>query len=210
MNESTVSGLSVRRLLLGDVTEEESISTLQDGLAPDVADNLLTGASTALRGAARTEVGRAIDAVVKMDTFDAVALGWRKHGLLAEAARRTVASPGSQEVVELASHRITSSYSPNIEVLLDDHRVGQIDVSLKLTANIVGLVGVVTRGRLTSLKSGHIDLSAVLKCQGADVAKGERRIYLASEVSLGDGIQLIDESEVAQTDQDPNPGFQPT
>ena len=197
MSESKVSALSVRQLLLGDVTDDESTSRLQEELDPEVVDDLLTNASSTLRGAAATEVGRAIGAVVNMDVIDALALGWRKHGLLAEAARRTVSSPGSQEVVELASHRITSSYNPNIEVLLDDHRVGQIDVSLILTANVVGLVGVVTRGRLTSLKSGHIDLSAVLKCQGADLAKGERRIYLATEVSLGEGIRLIDESDVA-------------
>ena len=207
MSESNASALSVRQLLLGDVTDDESASRLQEELDPEVVDGLLADASSELRGAAATEVGRAIGAVVKMDVIDALTLGWRKHGLLAEAARRTVASPGSQEVVELASHRITSSYNPNIEVLLDDHRVGQIDVSLKLTANVVGLQGVVTGGRLTSLKSGHIDLSAVLKCQGADLAKGERRIYLAGEISLGDGIQLIDEPDVARTDQDPNPGL---
>ena len=195
MNETAAPNLSVRQLLFREATEEESIETLQQRLDPAVVGNLLTGASAALQGTAKTEVGRAINGVLGMDAIDAVVMGWRKHGLLLEAARRTLASPESREVVELARHRVTAGYQPNVNVFVDDLSVGQIDLSLKLTADVIGLLGIVGRGRLLALRSGHVDLAAVLRCQGADLAVGERRINLATEVSLGEGIRLVDETE---------------
>lgn len=195
MNESATPNLSVRRLLFGETPSEEPSDTLQRRLAPDVVGDLLSDASTTLQGTAKAEVGRAINGALSMDAIDAVVMGWRKHGLLIQAARRTLASPESPEVVELARHRVAASYQPNIDVFVDNLKVGRIDLSLKLTADVIGVHGVVSRGRLIALRSGHVDLAAVLRCQGVDLAVGERRLNLATEVSLGEGIRLVDEAE---------------
>jgi hypothetical protein len=195
MDTAVTLDLPIRQVLLGDVSAEESTATLQRRLAPDTVDELLAGTSSALRGAARTEVGRVIDDILRMDTLDAVMLGWRKHRLLTEAARRTVASPDRREVVELARHRIAGSYQPRIDVFVDNVKVGQIDLALNISATVIGMCGVVSDGRLVALRSGHIDLAAILRCEGLALVKGERRIDLAAETSLGEGIQLVDGSE---------------
>lgn len=184
---------SIRALLVGDVDRAESTSTLRGRVSPDLLDDVLTGVSSALRSAAEGEVARAIDGLTGMDVFDLISSGWRKHRLLTEAGRRTLASPGSRELVELASHRITAGYRPRIDVYLDEAKVGEIEITLQVTADIAAVIGLVVNGRLIALQSGHIDLTATLDCGGIEIAKGETRIELTAEMSLGEGISLVDE-----------------
>ena len=52
------------------------------------------------------------DGVLALDLGDLVIAGWRKQGQLAAAAERTAANPGTSELVELATHRVSSVHHP--------------------------------------------------------------------------------------------------
>lgn len=190
MNTTKALNLPLRSLLFGDLSGDESAAVLTGRMNEDNVRQLLRDASPALVASTRGEVGNATNAILSIDAFDAIAVGWRKHRLLTEAAERTAKAPGSREVVELASHRITANYEPRVDVYVDGVKAGQIDLTLELSANAIGVCAVVTAGRLVALRSGHIDLAANLRGQGIELAKGERRIDIGAEVSLGNGISL--------------------
>jgi hypothetical protein len=63
-----------------------------------------------------------------------------KHAALAAAAERTAANPGSSEVVDLASHRITSVHRPSIELLVNNVRVAAVNFELQIELVVKALV----------------------------------------------------------------------
>src|SRR5262245_9023379 len=59
--------------------------------------------------------------------------GWREYRDLTSAARRTLAAPGSSELVDLAAHRVTVAQQPQVKVLVNGHPV----VTIQLTLSVV-------------------------------------------------------------------------
>jgi len=62
--------------------------------------------SQAGRQAADRQVATVAHGLLDLDLGDLVVAGWRKQAALAAAVERTIANPGSTEVVELATHRL--------------------------------------------------------------------------------------------------------
>lgn len=199
MNTTAALHLPLRRVIFGDIGRDESATVLAGRLDEDNLKTVLTEASPALISSARTEVGSAVSSILDMDAFDALTLGWRKYRVLAEAARRTSTTPGTRELVELARHKLVAGYKPHIDVYVDGAKWGQLDLELALSADVVGVLGVVTEGRLVALRSGHIDLAVKLRCEGFDLASGDRRVDIGAELSLGDGIDLVPGSDSPDT-----------
>ena len=71
-------------------------------------------------------------ALLDLDLGDLVIAGWRKQGQLAAAAERTAANPGSSEVVELATHRVSSVHHPFVELLVNDAHVATVTFDLDI------------------------------------------------------------------------------
>jgi len=65
-----------------------------------------------LRGAALRGMADQVARVLDRDVIDLMGAGWRRYEALTSAARRTLATPGAEEIVELADHRFTSSHRP--------------------------------------------------------------------------------------------------
>jgi len=63
---------------------------------------------------------------------DLAVAGWRRHAALTAAADRTRVNPGSWEVVDLATHRITSVHRPYVELLLNDVHVATVRFELRV------------------------------------------------------------------------------
>ena len=56
------------------------------------------------------------DDLVDLDLGDLLVAGWRRHSRLVEAARRTLAAPGTEEVALLAPDRVTSVHHPHVDL----------------------------------------------------------------------------------------------
>jgi hypothetical protein len=108
--------------------------------------------------------------VLALDLGDLVVAGWRKQGQLAAAAERTAANPATSEVVELATHRISSVHHPYIELLVNDVRVTTVNFELDLEFEVRALVVTVRDGHVVSLYSGDCDLTATLTAEGVQLA----------------------------------------
>ena len=99
----------------------------------DVATRLAT---QVVRQAAEHQVGVVADGLLSLDLGDLVIAGWRKQADLAAAAERTAANPNSPEVVELATHRISSTHRPYVELLLNEQHLTNVNFELKLEYRI--------------------------------------------------------------------------
>jgi hypothetical protein len=130
------------------------------------------------REAAGDQVAAVADGVLALDLGDLVVAGWRKQGQLAAAAERTAANPGTSELVELATHRVSSVHHPYVELLVNDVRVTTVNFELDLEFEVKALVATVRDGHLVSLHSGDCDLSATLTAEGVRLASRRRQFSL--------------------------------
>ncbi|MEU2630273.1 hypothetical protein [Kitasatospora sp. NPDC007106] len=180
-------------LLLPDVGEH--VDTLAAALHDRGAlDDLISGAHglTAPVGrAVEREVASVVSGFLALDLFDLVAGGWRRHTALRQAARRTRDEPGSEEVVALAKHRITSVHRPKVDVLVDGSRIGTLDVDLKVVFDLEGLVGVVRQARLIAVRAGSCMVTGSLAVQRIALAQQSGRISLGPTVELRHGVRLL-------------------
>ena len=126
--------------------------------------------SEAGREAAADQVADAAHGLLDLDLGDLVVAGWRKQGQLAAAAERTAANPGSSEVVELATHRVSSAHHPSVELLVNDVHVATVTFDLTIEFVVKALVVTVRDGHLVSLHSGACDVAATLAAEGVQLA----------------------------------------
>lgn len=126
--------------------------------------------SEAGREAAADQVAVVANGLLDLDLGDLVVAGWRKQGQLAAAAERTAANPGTSEVVELATHRVSSAHHPSVELLVNDVQVATVTFDLEVEFVVKALVVTVRDGHLVSLHTGACDVAATLAAEGIQLA----------------------------------------
>ncbi len=151
----------------------------------------LEGLPKATREAAVREVAAAAGSLLDVNLIDILVAGWRKHQELTFAARRTLAVPGSTELVQLATHRVTETQLPYVSVLVDDHHVATLNLDLSVVFDVSALLAGISAGRLVALHSGHCDITAALALEGTDLVTRQIRLELPGVISLGRGIRLL-------------------
>lgn len=185
--------------LLFGTTSDDTVEALVQALAEQHVVGSLAGALTRLsragRHAATSQLATVAHGLLDLDLGGLVVRGWRKYADLIAAARRTVATPDSTEVVNLAVHSISATHRPSIEVLLDDVHVATVHFELRIDFVVKGLVGTVRQGRLVALHGGDCDVRATLAAEGRELANGEAHLELPVLVRLGDGIPLLHGTE---------------
>ena len=124
--------------------------------------------------------------------LDALLLsGWRLHHDLIGAARRTLASPGSTELVDLIRHQVTATQEPSVAVLVDGQQVATIQLGLTVEFDISALVAGIKAGLLVAVHAGSCDITARLAIQGIDVQEGSTRLDLPAVLTVSPGIRLL-------------------
>ncbi|MFE5300303.1 hypothetical protein [Streptomyces sp. NPDC056632] len=154
------------------------------------------------------ELASVVDDFLGLDVLDLAAGGWRGHSALRAAARRTRDLPGSEEVVALARHRITSTHRPTVDLYVDGAKLGTLAVELNLVLWVSGLVCVVRDACLTGVRSGDCAVDASLAVQGATLAerKGGRLDLPGTFASRGPVPLLRDEPRARETPTVPGVG----
>jgi hypothetical protein len=183
---STIGGL----LFPGAGTDLEIQQLLDDRGVLETAVGRQGRIRNGLIRAAAAEVGSVVASLLDMDLVDVLVSGWKKYGALSTAAEETLWSPGEERWIDLATHRIASTHAPSVELILDGLKIGSIDFEIELGATIQALRAVVSGGKLTGVRSGQIDLSAKLSCEGVELKSITHKIDASLELDLGDGIPL--------------------
>ena len=198
MSTGTVARLvTARSFLFGERSQSEVPSVPvaeKGGVLPSLAA-ALGPLKTAARNAIDREVASSVASLLDFDLIDLLAAGWRKHAALVAAAKRTIADPAAEEIVDLATHRITSIQRPTVDVFVDDVRVGTVHLELSLEGVLKGVVATVRRGRLVNVHFGIWEATASLSAEGVELARREGHLDNGLMTGLGDGIPLVSDAD---------------
>jgi hypothetical protein len=143
------------------------------------------------REAAVREATTAAAGLLQVDLIGVLVAGWREHRDITSAARRTLAAPGSTELVSLATHQVTMDQQPSVGVLVDGHRVATLQFRLSVDFDVSALVAGISAGRLVAIHSGRCDVTATLAVQGTDVLTRQARLELPGVIPLRPGVRLL-------------------
>lgn len=184
----------VRDLLFGDDGETAAQALADAARDHEVAAMLTRGAGTLTDSAGHVverEVAAVVDGFLSLDLLDLAVAGWSKHRSLVDAARRTRAAPGTEEVVALATHKVTSTHRPSVDLTLDGARVGTVDLRLTVAFDIRGMVAVVRDAKLMSLQCGTCTTTGTLAMDEAVVASRRCTVDLPGRLRLRSGMPLL-------------------
>src|SRR5919201_2573669 len=84
------------------------------------------------RKAAAHEAGTTMAALLKVDLIEVLVRGWREHRDIVSTARRTLAAPGSTELVSMSTHEVTLDQRPSVSALVDGKRVATFQLGLSI------------------------------------------------------------------------------
>ena len=143
------------------------------------------------RRVAVQEAATTAAALLKVDLTDVLVHGWREHRDIVSTARRTLAAPGSTELLSLATHEVTMDKRPSINVLVYGHRVATLELGLSVVFDINGVLLGIGGGRLTAVHSGRCEITGTLAVQGTDLLVKRGRLALPGVFSLRRGIRLL-------------------
>jgi hypothetical protein len=171
---------TVSAFLFGEDQDPEQAlaQALHDHGVLGSAGTALELVSEAGREAASHQVAVVANGLLDLDLGDLVIAGWRKQGQLAAAAERTAANPGSSEVVELATHRISSAHHPFVELLVNDVHLATVTFDLEVEFVVKALVVTVRDGHVVSLHTGACDVTATLAAEGVQLASRQAHFEL--------------------------------
>jgi hypothetical protein len=156
--------VSARVFLLGDSTESiEALSRSfsQHGVAQSALQGLCSLSGSALH-AVNHEIATIADGLLNLDLGDVLLGGWQKYSQLTHAAQRTLASPGSEELVVLATHRVVSTHHPSVELLIDGVKVHTLVFELTVVFDLNGVIAVLRQGNLVALRAGQCEVTVTL------------------------------------------------
>jgi hypothetical protein len=151
----------------------------------------LQGLSPATRDTAIREVSALGAELLALDLGGLLVTGWRKYATLVQAARRTAAMPGREEIVDVITHRIGVASHPSVELLVNEIRVTTINFALMLEFEVRALTAVIKGGRIVGLESGTCATTASIGVEGVTVASRTAEFGLPVLLRLGDGIPLL-------------------
>lgn len=194
MNSDNLAGpVSARVFLLGDDTDTVEVlsrSFSERGLAQSALRGLCSLSGSALQ-AVNHEIATVADGLLNLDLGDVLLSGWHKYIELTKAAERTLASPGSEEVVVLATHRVVSTHHPSVELLIDGVKAHTFVLELKVVFDLSGVTAVLRQGNLVTLRAGECVVTATLTLEGTSLQLSRKgRINLPLALQLHRPIPL--------------------
>jgi hypothetical protein len=211
---TTQTGLTVRTFLLGSGPEDDTTRIRRLLSGNDVIGRCggdLTRLTQQGRKAAEDELASVTAGLLDLDLGDLLIYSWRTRDRLVRAARQTRQAPGRREVVQLGTQRITWSYNPTVELLVDGVKVHTFRFQLTVIFDIDVAALTVQDGLLTAMKAGDgtVTGTLVLEMPGGDLelASQQRKINLHLIINVGHGIPLLPGD--ADYENSPWPGTPP-
>jgi hypothetical protein len=185
---ATTQNGTVRAFLLGGDASLAELMARRGGSG--TVGHALRGVSAHGRAAVESQLAAVASGLLDLDLGDIVVSAWRKHAALAAAARDTAADPKIEQVVAMATHRVTSTHRPYVDVRVGGALVARVQFELSLAFVITAVAAVVRQGRLMAVRSGRCDLTGTLSMEGVELVSREAQLDLQIVVRLGDGLAL--------------------
>jgi hypothetical protein len=164
-------------------------------------DRALEKLPQATREAAAHELTAAAAGLLDINLIDVLVTGWRKYVDLTSAARRTLATPGSTELVQMVTHQVSASQQPYVAILVDGHQVATVRLGLSVTFDVSALLARVRAGRLVGVRTGNCDVTATLAIDDIEVASKQAHLDLPGEITLGRELRLLPAKDYPPTEK---------
>jgi hypothetical protein len=149
----------------------------------------------ATRKAAAQEAASTAAAMLDVDLIGVLVRGWRVHRDIVSAARRTLATPGSTELVSMIGHEVTVGQQPSISVLVDGRQVATLQLGLSAVFDVNALLLAISGGRLVAVHSGRCEITVTLAVQGTDLIVRHAHLELPGVIPIRQGIRLLPAGE---------------
>jgi len=149
----------------------------------------------AVRGTAVREAATVAAGLLQVDLIDVLVSGWREYRDIVAAARRTLAAPGTTELVSMVTHQVTVAQHPSVSVLVDSRPVATLRLDLSVVFDVRALLAGISGGRLVALHSGRCDVTVTLAVQGTELLAKRAHLELPGTVQAGQGIRLLPSRE---------------
>jgi hypothetical protein len=194
-----VTQVSVRAVLYGEADPAAAVAatpawrTVLSGLSRSGPAGVLAMLSPDGQADLYAQASAAVAGLLNLDALDVLVGGWRKHRALVAAAQRTQAQPGTTERVELASHRITTTHRPYLDINLNGATVAKVHVDLELTLDVETVVATVSGARLVGIEGGRCTVTAGLGCENVPLVSRQLVFDPHVVLRLGEGILLLSE-----------------
>lgn len=170
-------------------------TAVRSGAAGDGVVDALGRMPDAGKKAVLSEVGSAAAGILELGVQDIFGQAWGKYTALRRAAVATAADPGSEQIVELASHTLSFDHQPGVDVHIGDLPPLPITLHIQLTILVQGLVAVVRGGRLLLVRTGSCEATGTLTIAGRQVAERQLAVEFPLSLSFRDGIPLAEPSD---------------
>jgi hypothetical protein len=131
-----------------------------------------------------SRIGALLSEMLGVDIGTIVGGALTKNQQIANALRETAAQPGSEAVVPLADQTLGSSYSPAVDIVVDDATLMSVTFDIELDATLEGALVVVRDGRMTAVRAGRAHLSGSLSSNGMPIAAREIDLDLPAALRL--------------------------
>jgi hypothetical protein len=141
------------------------------------------------------EAAAAAATLLEADLIDVLVRGWREHRDIVSAARRTLATPASTELVSVSAHEVTLDQRPSVSVSVDGQLVAIVQLGLSIVFDVHVLLLVISGGRLVAVRSGRCDITATLAVQGDDLRVGQAHLELPGVIQPESEIRLLPAGE---------------
>ncbi len=182
------SGSLTIRGVLFDADPRDAVP---NGGSPALSE-ILSKVRVGMRPVVERELAAALAGLLDVDVSEALLAGWRAHSDLLAAAKATSGDPGAAEVVALATHRIESSYHPQVELIVNGVKAATVELTVEVAVDIEGLLVTVRGGRLVTLHSGRCQIRVTLLYSEVRLASGTATFDAPGTVALGAGMDLLE------------------
>lgn len=145
---------------------------------------------TTRKAAAQEAASTAAD-LLDVDLIGVLVGGWREHRDIVSAARRTLATPGSTELVNMIEHEVTVDQRPSVSVLVDGQQVATLQLGLSVVFDVDALLLAISGGRLVAVHSGRCEITVTLAVQGTDLIVRHAHLELPGVMQIRQGIRLL-------------------
>lgn len=179
-------------------------------LSADAAGHLggaLQNLPKATRQAAARQAAVQATGLLDVDLIGVVVAGWQAHRDLAIAARRTLATPGRTDLVDVAAHRITTSQQPCVTIEVSGDEVTTVQFGLGIEFEVTALVARISAGRLAAFQSGRCDTTVTLAIQGTGVLTRHAHLDLPGVIPVSPGLRLLPARAYAVAEEPDEPAW---
>lgn len=143
-----------------------------------------------LLGLVHSELASAAAQFTDVDLAAVLKQGWETHRELRAAGRKSLVE-GTEVPVVLATHDVTLTQRPAVDVLLDGRRVLTIECEFSAVLTVEGLRVVVRAGALHAVQAGACTLTVSFAVAGVELAKRAYHGQSLLGFGLGAGVPLV-------------------